>query len=131
MRIKKIVILTLLTLVISTINVNADSEEPNLIKAHATAYCLPGKTASGTEVREGICAMSDSSLIGMTAVVYQRLPDGNIGDYIGTYEIEDTGCSDNVIDVWCTEEDCQGFMDSVYENGCKGKVYVQIVDAKG
>lgn len=131
MRIKRIVILTLLTLAISTISVNADSEEPNLIKAHATAYCLPGKTANGTEVREGICAMSDPSLIGMTAVVYQRLPGGSIGSYIGTYEIEDTGCSDNVIDVWCTEEDCQSFMDSVYENGCKGKVYVQIVDAKG
>lgn len=131
MKIRKIVVLTLLTLAISTLDVNADSTEPNLIKAHATAYCLNGKTASGTEVREGICAMSDSSLIGMTAVVYQRMPDGSIGDYIGIYEIEDTGCSDNVIDVWCTEEDCQGFMDKVYENGCKGKVYVQLIDARG
>ena len=131
MKIRKIVALTLLTLAISTLDVNADSTEPNLIKADATAYCLPGKTASGTEVREGICAMSDPNLIGMTAVVYQRMPDGSIGSYIGTYEIEDTGCSDNVIDVWCTEEDCQGFMDSVNENGCKGKVYVQIVNAKG
>jgi len=121
----------LLILAISTLNVRAEDNTPVLIKAHATAYCLPGKTASGTEVREGICAMSDLNLIGMTAVVYQRNPDGTIGSYIGTYEIEDTGCSDNVIDVWCTEEDCQGFMDKVYENGCKGKVFVQIVDAKG
>ena len=121
----------LIILVTSTSSVNAEDKEPTLIKAHATAYCLPGKTANGSEVREGICAMSDPMLIGMTAVVYQRMSDGSIGDYIGTYEIEDTGCSDNVIDVWCTEEDCQGFMDKVYENGCKGKVFVQIVDAQG
>ena len=128
---KKIWVLMLIILVTLPLNANAEDSDPILIKAHATAYCLPGRTASGTEVREGICAMSDPSLIGMTAVVYQRMPDGSIGNYIGTYEIEDTGCSDNVIDVWCTEEDCQGFMDKVYENGCKGKVFVQIVDAKG
>lgn len=121
----------LVILVIFPLNAKASDNEPVLIKAHATAYCLDGITASGTEVREGICAMSDSSLIGMTAVVYQRLPDGSIGDYIGTYEIEDTGCAANVIDVWCTEEDCQSFMDKVYENGAKGKVFIQIVDAKG
>ena len=121
----------LLILVIWTSSVNAEDKEPILIKAHATAYCLEGHTASGIEVREGICAMSDSSLIGMTAVVYQRLPDGEIGDYIGTYEIEDTGCAANVIDVWCTEEDCQPFMDSVYRNGCQGKVWIQIIEAAG
>ena len=120
----------LLILAIWTSSVNAE-DEPQLIKAHATAYCLPGKTASGTEVREGICAMSDSSLIGKTAIVYQRNPDGSLGEYIGTYEIEDTGCADNVIDVWCEEDDCQSFMDTVYENGCKGKVFVQIIEAKG
>lgn len=121
----------LLILVIWTSSVNAEDKEPTLIKAHATAYCLPGKTANGSEVREGICAMSDSSLIGMTAVVYQRNPDGSLGEYIGTYEIEDTGCSENVIDVWCEEEDCQSFMDKVYENGCKGKVFIQIIEAAG
>lgn len=121
----------LLILAIWTSSVNAEDKEPTLIKAHATAYCLPGKTANGSEVREGICAMSDSSLIGMTAVVYQRNPDGSLGEYIGTYEIEDTGCADNVIDVWCTEEDCQGFMDEVYKNGCKGKVFIQIIEAAG
>lgn len=123
----------LLILAIWTSNVSAEGSntEPKLIKAHATAYCIPGNTANGTEVREGICAMSDSSLIGMTAVVYQRNPDGSLGEYIGTYEIEDTGCSENVIDVWCTEDDCQGFMDRVYENGCKGKVFIQIIEAAG
>lgn len=121
----------LLILAIWTSSVNAKDKEPTLIKAHATAYCLPGKTATGTEVREGICAMSDSSLIGKTAIVYQRNPDGSLGEYIGTYEIEDTGCADYVIDVWCEEEDCQAFMDEVYKNGCQGKVFIQIIEAKG
>ena len=120
----------LIILVICPLDVRAE-DEPVLIKAHATAYCLPGKTATGKEVREGICAMSDSSLIGMTAVVYQRNPDGTRGEYIGTYESEDTGCADNVIDVWCEEDDCQSFMDMVYENGCRGKVFVQIIAAAG
>lgn len=128
---KKIWVLMLVILVTLPLNANAEDSDPILIKAHATAYCLNGKTASGTEVREGICAMSDPNLIGMTAIVYQRNPDGSLGEYIGTYEIEDTGCGDYVIDVWCEEEDCQAFMDEVYKNGCQGKVFIQIIEAKG
>ena len=128
---KMATVLMLLILVIWTSSVNAEDKEPTLIKAHATAYCLEGHTASGIEVREGICAMADSSLIGKTAIVYQRLPDGSVGECIGIYEIEDTGCSENVIDIWCTEEDCQPFMDRVYEDGCKGKVFIQIIEAAG
>lgn len=106
-------------------------EEPTLIKMRATAYCLDGKTASGTEVRKGICAISDRSLLGKTAIVYQRLPNNEVGEIIGIYEIEDTGCREHVIDVWNPEDECQDFMDRVYEDGCQGKVWVQIVDAQG
>lgn len=106
-------------------------EEPTLIKMRATAYCLEGITASGTEVRKGICATSDHSLLGKTAIVYQRLPNNEIGSVIGIYEIEDTGCKEHVIDVWCPEDECQDFMNRVYEDGCQGKVWVQIVDAQG
>lgn len=99
---------------------------------HATAYCLPGITASGQQVRHGICAMHDKELIGKTVIIYKRLPDGSIGETIGIYEVLDTGCKKNVVDVWCEDlEECQEFMNKVYEDGCKGKIWIQIIEAEG
>lgn len=109
----------------------AKDAEPSLIKMRATAYCIDGITATGKETRKGICATGDSRYLGMTAVVYQRLPDGSIGDFIGIYEIEDTGCSEHVIDVWTPEAECQDFMDAVYSNDAAGKVWVQFMEADG
>lgn len=101
-------------------------------KMYATAYCLQGKTYTGKKVRKGIAATGDKSLIGMTALVYQRLPDDSRGDLIGIYEIEDTGCNKSVLDVWCEDLDaCQEFMDTVYQDGCQGKVYVEVIEAYG
>ena len=102
-----------------------------MYKMHATAYCLDGITASGAPVRKGICATGDKRHLGETAILYQRLPDGSIGEIIGIYEVADTGCSEYVIDVWCPEAECQAFMDRVYEDGCKGKIYVQFLEAVG
>lgn len=107
------------------------NEEPTLLKMHATAYCLEGKTCTGKEVRKGICATSHRDWLGKTAIVYQRLPDNEVGKIIGIYEIEDTGCNEYVVDVWVPESECQDFMNTVYEDDCKGRVWVQIVDAKG
>ena len=101
-------------------------------KGHATAYCLPGTTASGLPVQPGICAMNkqvvkEQGLMGKTVVLYQRLPDGTRGAELGTYEIADTGCKKNVIDVWFEDlEQCQQFMNKVYEDGCKGKIFYEI-----
>lgn len=105
--------------------------EVPLIKAHATAYCLDGMTASGTAVRKGICASGHRDWLGKTCILYQRLPDGRVGDMIGIYEIEDTGCKETVIDVWCPEDECQDFMDKVYEDGCGGHVWIQLIEADG
>lgn len=106
--------------------------EPPMPKMYATAYCLQGKTYTGHKVRKGIAATGDKSLVGKTVIVYQRLPDGSMGDYVGIFEIEDTGCSQNVLDVWCpTLEECQDFMDAVYQNSAQGKVYCRFIDAKG
>ena len=101
-------------------------------RMHATAYCLQGKTYTGHQVHKGIAATGDKSLLGKTVIVYQRLPDGSMGDYVGIFEIEDTGCSQNVLDVWQpTLEDCQDFMDTVYKNGAKGRVYCFFKNAEG
>lgn len=119
-------ILGILLAITVGINSNVEQFEPH--KARATAYCLQGITASGEEVREGICATGNEEYFGKTIMMYQRKEDG-LGDFIGVYECLDTGCSKDVIDVWCKDLDsCQEFMDKVYENGCQGKVYIFIIE---
>jgi len=106
-------------------------EIPYLYKKRATAYCLTGKTYTGKSVRKGIAACGDKRLVGKTCVMYQRLPDGSVGNLIGIYEIEDTGCSEYVIDVWMPSDECQDFMNKVYENGCQGKIFIDVLGADG
>lgn len=70
-----------------------------------TGYCLRGVTASGVEVREGICAYRKED-IGKLANVY----NSNM-ELIGTYESEDTGKGGvrkgTVVDIWkATRKEC-------------------------
>lgn len=108
-------------------------EQPELIAGYATAYKLKGITASGEEVREGICA-SCGSRLGDAIILYQRLPDNSVGEVIGVYECKDTGGSKAIkagklIDVWKPDLDaCQEFMNRVYEDGCGGHVWIQVVE---
>lgn len=126
-----------ISLFFNTIYVKAE-EDPSieLIKGFATAYCYGTTTYSGEPVHDGICA-SSIDRIGKTIIIYKRLPDGKIGDYIGTFECKDTGSTDGikkgtVIDIWCKDkEKCQEFMNLVYEDGCEGKIWIQIIDAEG
>lgn len=111
-----------------------EGEEFSISKGYATAYCLKGTTASGLPVQAGVCAMNkqvvkEQNLMGKYVVLFQRLPDGTAGKEIGTYLIADTGCKKNVVDVWCSDlEKCKEFMNLVYEDGCKGKIFYQIVE---
>ena len=111
--------------------------EPELRMMRATAYRDTGRPCkSGVWPHEGVAGARED-LIGKTAIVYQRLPGNKIGEVIGIYEIEDTGITEgvingNVIDIWCPDMDaCQLFMNRVYEDGCRGKVFVQFIDAEG
>ena len=118
------------------INVLVQKPEIPYQEAAATAYYIHGTTASGAKTREGICAGS-SLYFGKTIAVWQRLPDGTVGDLIGYYECLDKGGTNGiksgyVVDIWCESyEDCQEFMNTIYEDGCKGNVYIQVIDAKG
>lgn len=56
----------------------------------ATAYCYGTTTCTGKPVRVGYAAMA-KEYIGKTAVVYEADENGEPLDYIGIYEIEDTG----------------------------------------
>lgn len=115
----------------------ADSQ-PTLIKGYATAYIGESEyTYTGDKVREGICG-GCRDYVGKTIVLYQRLPNDEVGEILGIWECLDTGTGTEgfqqgrVIDVYCpTMDDCQDFMDLIYTNNAHGKVWIQVIDAKG
>ena len=79
--------------------------QPQVIPVKITGYCLRGKTASGIQTREGICAYRKED-IGKLAIIY----NSNM-ELIGTYEIEDTGKGGirkgTVVDIWkATRKEC-------------------------
>lgn len=59
-------------------------------KIRCTCYCDSGVTSSGAETREGIIA-SKKEWQGYCACLYSIAEDGSIGEFIGFYEILDTG----------------------------------------
>lgn len=127
-----VILATCLLGIKADINAKVYEERPLMYHMQGTAYCLHGTTASGQLTRKGVCATGKEEWLGKTIVMYQRLPNNKLGDFIGYYEVLDTGCHKNVIDVWQEdEEDCQEFMDLLYRNNAQGRVYIQVIDAKG
>ncbi len=106
---------------------------------YTTAYCHGEITASGSKVREGICAIK-KEWIGCTAMVWECTEDGEMGDFLGFWECLDTGFGGDAdgdgvgsieegkaIDMYFpTLERCEEWMELT-----GGKVYVQLVYAEG
>lgn len=104
-----------------------------------TGYCHGTVTATGTEPREGICAVRKEWL-GKTALVWQCSGDGTQGEFLGYWECLDTGFgadSDGdgigsiqegkVIDMYFpTPEKVTEWMELT-----DGSVYIQLIDAEG
>ena len=94
----------------------------------ATAYCLPGTTASGCQTREGICA-GKKEWLGLTAVVWTLDENGDYDEFLGFYDVLDTGSHKKIkngecIDIYMpTYDECIKF-------GRK-KVSVTLYDARG
>jgi hypothetical protein len=113
-------------------------DQPTLIKGYATAYNGPtDTTCTGDKARNGICG-GCSEYLGKTIILYQRLPGDEVGEILGIWECLDSGDSTDafkegrLIDIWCEDlEACQRFMDRVYEDGCQGKVFIQVLEADG
>ncbi len=84
---------------VTTNNTSAASEARSF---KATAYCLKGKTASGSGVRRGIVAADPRVLPLGTRIQIEA------GSYSGTYTVADTGgaVKGRILDIWmpsCTE----------------------------
>lgn len=97
----------------------------NMQLMYTTAYCLHGVTASGGTTHPGIAACNTH--LGEVALIYST-----DGEYLGMYEITDTGSTDGlnagtVIDVWrANYTQCQSWMKLT-----NGRVYVQWVKGVG
>lgn len=117
--------------------IKAQESEPELIKGYVTAYNGPSDTTyMGTKCRKGICGGCEAYL-GKVIILYKRLPGDKIGDIIGIYECQDTGIGTKsfqegkLIDVWQPKDELQNFIDITYEDGCQGKVFIQILNGVG
>lgn len=97
----------------------------------ATAYCYDNITASGEQPVAGKTIAGAKEWIGCVACVYSVSPEGGIGDFIGYYEINDTGYGKDgdirrgeTIDFFMeTKADCM--------NWGRRNVYVKIIRGNG
>lgn len=110
---------------------NAGYEETELKECDFTCYIDRGTCFTGCQTRKGICASSEA-LIGYTVIVYTEDME-----LIGIYEVLDkigtkwgrsgTLEDPHVVDIWC--EDLAEAKELMRLT--KGKVLIQIIDAKG
>lgn len=95
------------------INAQETDEPIGPIEMEATAYCYGSSRCDGGPVREGICAAA-SKYYGKVAIVFESNDDGSPGDFIGYFEVLDTGGdyriqNGDVIDIyhpskeWCKQ----------------------------
>ncbi len=134
---KIIFILVFIVLTLRLLTVNAEGIPPEEriggepFRAECTAYCDSGITASGKPTVEGLTLGGAPEWISCMAVLYEVDDDGTIGDFIGIYEVMDTG--------WGRDGDAlrgetvDMFMedyDACIQWG-RRDVYVQIIDGKG
>ena len=130
--IKKGVQVLLLFIIVSFILLPKNVKADEVVEMNLTAYCTGTITASGTEVREGVAAVSRENM-GKVAIVY-TIKDGQINELLGAFDCLDTGGAGvkkgYTIDIYRTNlKRCQDLMDKVYENGAHGRVFVKFVDA--
>lgn len=79
-----------------------------------TCYTNTGITASGQHTRDGIIA-GKREWMGCAAALYRVKDDGSIGEFIGLYEVLDTGAG--------IDTDGDGYGDSI-QNGTSIDVWV-------
>lgn len=145
---KTIILMALALLLIPYTNVNAeDKTKPEEIlepmPVEMTYYTDYGTCANGKQTRDGICAFA-KDYIGMSAIVYEN-NNGKVGDFIGFYEIYDTGYgrptkiikqngkprgtieAEMCIDIWFSS-DTEG-KEFIEEHG--NQVFIQIIQIEG
>ena len=134
---KIIFIQVLIVLALRLLTVNAEGIPPEEriggepFRAECTAYCDSGITASGKPTVQGLTLGGAPEWIGCMAVLYEVDDDGGIGDFIGLYEVMDTGWGRDgdalrgeTVDIFMED------YDACIQWG-RRDLYVQIIDGKG
>ncbi len=125
-----LVILVMILILRIAMRVSAE-EQPQMVKYRMTVYCDSGITKSGQHTRDGIVAMNNE-MLGKCVALYRYNLDGSVGEFIGWYEVLDTGSNAELkagkrIDVYkYTYDEC---MDWIAEYG--DYVYAIFYDAVG
>ena len=130
---------SIILFLLTAINTTA-SDGDELQKIRATCYCHEGTTASGQHTREGIIA-GKKDWMGKAVALYRCSEGDELGEFIGYFEILDTGAGidtdgdgkgDSIkrgksIDIYKnTLDDAKAF---VREYG--DYVYMKLIDAEG
>lgn len=125
MKRKTIILITLVTIMLLSsskmIKSNGQEGDPFVepIQMRCTCYINQGITASGQHTRPFIMA-GRREWLGCVAIVYRINEDGTIGDFLGYYEILDTGAG--------IDTDGDGIGDSI-KNGKSVDVWLPNMDA--
>ncbi len=106
---------------------NTDNPYGEPFRLECTAYYEGEVTASGQEVREGICA-GKREWLGLTCIMYED-DGGKPGACIGIYEMLDTGGEPRIKDGSCIDVYMPG-REECLEWG-RRTVWVQLVEAEG
>ncbi len=111
-------------------NAPAHSDEVKWIPMESTKYCQGTLTYTEKKVRPGI-ASAKKEWIGLTAAVYEDVENADgthgPGEFIGYYEIEDTGTNEKIVNGTCID-----IYDPSYESCRKwGRRDVWVVLMKG
>lgn len=100
----------------ATLTVKAEELEPEPILMRVTCYCVnSGVTADGSVPIPNYTCGARRDLIGCVALVYED-DNGQPGEFIGLYEIQDTGSAPRIatgksIDIYqLTYEDCKAYV---------------------
>lgn len=111
--IKRIALLTTISSMLITADVRAEVITKN---CWATAYCITGTTASGSQTTEHRTVASKTEWFGMRMLIWEDDGDGIIKpeNFIGDYVVEDTGGqpirNGNVVDIYMPDYiDCKQF----------------------
>lgn len=99
----------IIALIIAVLSISTPVKACEVYTAKATAYCITGETATGTQTVEGRTVAGKREWFNKTMVLYIDDGDGLIKpeNYIGTYVVEDTGSQPirdgKVIDVYIAD----------------------------
>lgn len=117
-------------LLISLISIPAKVEASELYTAKATAYCLTGTTATGTQTQEGHTIASKPEYYGKLMCIWLDNGDHQVHpeNFLGLYTVEDTGASSVrngfVVDIYIAD------YDRAIQFGAKNIIY-QIIESEG